>query len=161
MLVCRLSAAIDALASNCEAASKVTCCSPDVSAWKSALYDGNRSADGFHLLSVDGMMKIAMGVRRRDAGTPLTPGGSQQDHADHNTCVLTTSTLQGAVLDLAVVLSTSHVVASVLENAVLPDGPVGVHWVVVDNASPALHAVLCIGRFHLCVASCWTRAISR
>ena len=44
---------------------------PDVSAWKSALYDGLRSADGFHLLSVDGTTKIAMGVRRRDAGTPL------------------------------------------------------------------------------------------
>ena len=40
-------------------------------------------------------MKIAMGVRQRDAGTPLTPGSSQQDHVDHNTCVLTTRTLQG------------------------------------------------------------------
>ena len=56
--------------------------SPDVSAWKSALYDGLPSADGFHVLSVDGTMKI-MGVRQRDAGTPLTPGGSQQDHVDH------------------------------------------------------------------------------
>ena len=63
---------------------------PDVSAWKSALYDGLRLADGFHVLSVDGTMKIAMGVRRRDAGTPLTPGGSQRDHhVDHNTCVPT------------------------------------------------------------------------
>ena len=32
--------------------------------------------------------------------------------------------------------------------------PVGVHWVVVDNASP------CRGRFHLFGASRWTRAIS-
>ena len=65
-----------------------------------------------------------MGVRRRDAGTPLTPGGSQQDHVDHNTCVLTTRTLQGAVLDLAVVPSDSkpRVVVSALENAVLPGG---------------------------------------
>ena len=91
--------------------------------------------------SVDGTMKIAMGVRRRDAGTPLTPGGSQQDHVDHNTCVLTTRTLQGAVLDLAVVPSDSkpHVVVSAMENAVLPDDRVGVYWEVVDNASPALH----------------------
>ena len=118
--------------------------SPDVSKWKSALYDGLRSADGFHVLSVDGTMKIAMGVRRRDAGTPLTPGGSQQDHVDHNTCVLTARTLQGAVLDFAVVPSDSkpHVVVSALENAVLPDDVVGVHWAVVDNASPALHAAL-------------------
>ena len=85
-----------------------------------------------------------MGVHRRDAGTPLTPGGSQQDHVDHDTCVLTSRTLQGAVLDLAVVPSESkpHVVVSALENAVLPDDRVGVHWVVVDNASPALHAAL-------------------
>ena len=89
-------------------------CSPDVSAWKSALYDGLRSADGFHLLSVDGTMKIAMGARPRDAETPLTPGGSQQDRVDHDTCVLTTRTLQGAVLDLAVVPSDGkpHVVVS-------------------------------------------------
>ena len=95
--------------------------SPDVSAWKSALYDSLRSADGFHMLSMDGTMKIATGVRGHDAGTPLTPGSSQQDHVDHDTCVLTTRTLQGAVLDLAVVPSDSklHVVASALENAVV------------------------------------------
>ena len=40
--------------------------SPDVSAWSL------RSADGFHVLSMDGAMKIAMGVRRRDAGMLLT-----------------------------------------------------------------------------------------
>ena len=57
--------------------------SPDVSALKSALYDGLRSADGFHVRSEDGTMKIAMDARRRDAGTPLTPGGSQHDHVDH------------------------------------------------------------------------------
>ena len=38
----------------------------DVSAWKSALYDGHRSAGGFHVLSVEGTMKIATGVRRHD-----------------------------------------------------------------------------------------------
>ena len=77
-------------------------------------------------------------------GRPLTFGGSQQDHVDHDTCVLTTRTLQGAVLDLAVVPSDSkpHVVVSALENAVLPDDRVGVQWVVVDNASPALYAAL-------------------
>ena len=53
--------------------------SPDVSAWKSAFYDGLRSADGFHVLSVDGTMKIAKGAppaRRRDALDPwwLTAG---------------------------------------------------------------------------------------
>ena len=37
--------------------------SPDVSAWKSAVYHSLRSADGFHVLSVDGTMKIAIGVR--------------------------------------------------------------------------------------------------
>ena len=47
-------------------------------------------------------------LRRRDAGTPLIPGGSHQDHVDHNTCVLTTRTLQSAVLDLAVVPSDSN-----------------------------------------------------
>ena len=58
--------------------------------------------------------------------------------------VLTTRSLQGAVSDLAVVPSDSkpRVVVSALENAVLPDDPVGVHWVVVDNASPALHDAL-------------------
>ena len=35
-----------------------------------------------------------------------------------------------------------HVVVSALENAVLPDERVRVHWVVVDNAPPALHAAL-------------------
>ena len=38
--------------------------------------------------------------------------------------------------------SKPHVIVSALENAVLPDDRVGVHWVVVDNASPALHAAL-------------------
>ena len=69
--------------------------SPDVSAWTSALYDGLRSLDGFHILSVDGTVKIAMGVRRRDAETPLTLGGSQLDRVDHHMCVLTARTLQG------------------------------------------------------------------
>ena len=100
--------------------------SPDASAWKSALHDGLRSADGFHVRSVDGTVKIAMGVRQSDAGTPLTPGGSQQDHV---ACVLTTRTLQGAVLDLPVVPSDSnpHVVVPALENAELPDD----RWVCI------------------------------
>ena len=38
--------------------------------------------------------------------------------------------------------SKPHVVVSALENAVFRDDRVGVHWVVVDNASPALHAAL-------------------
>ena len=63
---------------------------------------------------------------------------------DQNTCVLTPRTLQGAVLDIAVVPSETkpHVVVSALENAVLSDDRVGVRWVVVDSASPALHAAL-------------------
>ena len=82
-------------------------------------------------------------VRRRDGGTPLTPGSSQQDHVDHNTCVLTTRTLQGAVLELAVVSSDSkpHVVVPALENAVLSDDRVGVPWVVVDNVFRSLRGV--------------------
>ena len=57
--------------------------SPDFSAWKSAWYDGVPSADGFHVLSVDGTTKIAMGLRRRDSGKPLMiPGCSQQDLVD-------------------------------------------------------------------------------
>ena len=58
---------------------------------------------------------------------------------DHNTCVLTTHALKGAVVPSA---SKPHVVVSALENAVFRDDRVGVHWVVVDNASPALHAAL-------------------
>ena len=93
--------------------------SPNVSAWKSALYDGLRSADGFHVLSVDGTMKIAKVAPPARRGDALDPGDSQQDYADHNACVLTTRTLQGD----AVVPSDSkpHVVVSALENAVLPD----------------------------------------
>ena len=81
------------------------------------------AADGFSVLSIDGTMKIAMGVRRRDTGTSLPLGSSEQDRVDHNTCVSTTRTLQGAVLDLAVVPSDSkpHVVESALANAVRPD----------------------------------------
>ena len=111
--------------------------SPDVSAWKSALYRRPSVSKRFHVLSVDRLPWVS-------AGATSTPGGSHQDHVDHNTCVLTTRTLQGAVLDLAVVPSISkpHVVVSALENAALPDGPVGVHWVVVDNASLALHAAV-------------------
>ena len=99
-------------------------------------------------LGVEVRIAIQPSGRRRDAGTPLTLGGSQQDHVDHKKCVLATCTLQGAVLDLAVVPSDSkhHVVVSALENAVLP----GVHW------TPP-----CRGRFHLFGASRWKRAISR
>ena len=106
--------------------------SPDVSAWKSALYDGLRSADGFHVPSVDGTMKTAMGVRRRDVGTPLTLGGSQHDHVDHNTWVLTTRTLQGAVLDFAVVPSDSksHVVVSTWRTRFSPT----VEWVCIASS---------------------------
>ena len=38
--------------------------SPDVSAWKSALYDGLRSADGFHVLSVDRLPWVSAGATR-------------------------------------------------------------------------------------------------
>ena len=76
--------------------------------------------------------------------------------------MLTTHALKGAVLDLAVVLSDSkpHVLVSALESVVLPDDRVGAHWVVVDNASPALHAALSWS-FPPLQASRWTRAISR
>ena len=38
--------------------------SPDVSAWKSALYDGLRSVDGFHVLSVDRSPWVSAGATR-------------------------------------------------------------------------------------------------
>ena len=64
--------------SHCSWSTRRRCCPwqrtssvvPDVSAWKSALLDGLRSADGFHLLSVDGTLKMAHGcppARRGDA----------------------------------------------------------------------------------------------
>ena len=34
----------------------------DVSAWKSALYDGLRSADGFHVQSVDRLPWVSAGA---------------------------------------------------------------------------------------------------
>ena len=45
--------------------------SPDVSAWRTALYDGLRSADGFHVPSVDGTTKIASPAARRGRPRPL------------------------------------------------------------------------------------------
>ena len=106
--------------------------SPDFLVWKSALCDSLPSADGFRLLSVDGTMKIAMGVRRRETG----PWAARSRTASR--------TLRGAVLDLAVVPSDDkpHVVASALTNVVHPNDRESVHWVVGDNASAALYAAL-------------------
>ena len=89
-------------------------------------------------------MKIAMGVRRRDAGTPLTPGGSQQDHVDHEYVRADNAYVARCCLGPCRGPSDCkpRVVVSALENAVFPDDRVGLHWVVVDNASPALHAAL-------------------
>ena len=70
-----------------------------------------------------------------------TPGGSQQDHADHNTCVLTTRTLQG--LGPCRGPQRQHTPCCRVRSGGR-DAPrrVGVHWAAVNNGSPALHAAL-------------------
>ena len=117
--------------------------SPDVSAWKSALYDGLESADGFHVLSVDGSMKIATGVRRRDAGTALTPRGSQQDHVDHKYVRADNAYVARCCLGpcRGPQRQQTHCCRVSPGERGAPRRS-GVHWAVVDNASPALHAAL-------------------
>ena len=88
--------------------------SPDVSAWKQALCEALHSSSGFRVLSLDGTMKIVMGLRRYETKIPGGRVRTVDDVVDHNTCVLTIRTLEGGVL----------------------------RWVVVDNASAALHTTL-------------------
>ena len=76
--------------------------SPDVSAWKQALYEAVHSSSGFRVLSLDGTMKIAMGLRRYETKIPGGRVRTLDDVVDHNTCVLTIRTLEDCVLDLAV-----------------------------------------------------------
>ena len=101
---------------------------------RGSLAFGQRTKRGWHHEDRHGCQP----ARRGDALDPwrLTAGPRRP-----YTSVLTTRTLQGAVLDLAVVPSVSkpRVVVSAL---VLSNDRVGVHWVVVDNASLALHAAL-------------------
>ena len=72
--------------------------SPDVSSLKSALYDGLRSADGFHVLTVDGTMKNREdrhGCPPARRGDALDPWRLTAGPRGPCTSVLTTRTLQG------------------------------------------------------------------
>ena len=59
--------------------------SPDVTAWQQALKNNLHLSDGCRVLSLDGTMKIGMGLRRYG----IVDGG-----VDDNTCVLTFRTLE-------------------------------------------------------------------
>ena len=118
--------------------------SPDVTAWQQALMNNLHSSDGFRVLSLDGTMKIAMGLRRYETRIPRPAEGIVNGGVDDNTCVLTIRTLEGGLLNLAVVPNDSkpcHVVA-VLESAIRPDQRCGVRWLVVDNATAALRSAV-------------------
>ena len=113
--------------------------SPDVTAWQQALKHNLHSSDGFRVL-LDGTMKIAMGLRRYETRIPRPQGGIVDGGVDVNTCVLTIRTLEGGLLNLAVVPNDSrpcHVVAA-LESTIRPDQRCGARWWVVDNATAAL-----------------------
>ena len=111
--------------------------SPNVTAWQQALMNNLHSSDGFRVLSLDGTMKIAMGLRRYETRIPRPQGGIVDGGVDDNTCVLTICTLEGGLLNLAVVPNDSrpcHVVAA-LESAIRPDQRCGVRWLVVATAA--------------------------
>ena len=94
--------------------------SPDVTAWQQALMN----------LSLDGTLRIAMGLRRYETRIPRPAEGIVDGGVDDNTCVLTIRTLEGGLLNLAVVPNDSrpcHVVAA-LESAIRPDQRCGVRW---------------------------------
>ena len=118
--------------------------SPDVTAWQQALMNNLHSSDGFRVLSFDGTMKIAMGLRRYETRIPRPQGGIVDGGVDDNPCVLTIRTLEGGLLNLAVVPNDSrpcHVVAE-LESAIRPDQRCGVRWLVVDNATATLRSAV-------------------
>ena len=117
---------------------------PDVTAWQQALMNNLHSSDGFRVLSLDGTVKIAMGLRRYETRIPRPAEGIVDGGVDDNTCVLTIRTLEGGLLNLAVVPNDSrpcHVVAA-LESAIRPDQRCGVRWLVVDNATAALRSAV-------------------
>ena len=62
--------------------------SPDVTAWQHALKNNLRSSDGFRVLSLDGTMKIAMGLRRYETRILRRQEGIVDSGVDDNTCVL-------------------------------------------------------------------------
>ena len=104
--------------------------SPDVTAWQQALMNNLHSSNGFRALSLDGTMKIAMGLHRYETRIPRPAEGIVDGGVDDNTCVLTFRTLEGGLLNLAVVPNDSrpcHVVAA-LESAIRPDQRCGVRW---------------------------------
>ena len=110
---------------------------PDVTAWRQALIDILHDADGCRVLSLDGTMEIAMGLRRYE-----TMILHREEGVVDNTCVLTIRTLEGGFLGLAVVPNDSkpcHVVTA-LEGAIRDGQRSSVHWLVVDNARAALCA---------------------
>ena len=118
--------------------------SPDVTAWQQALMNNLHLSDGFRVLSLDGTMKIAMGLRRYETRIPGPAEGIVGGGVDDNTCVLTIRTLEGGLLNLAVVPNDSrpcHVVAA-LESAIRPDQRCGVRCLVVDNATAALRSAV-------------------
>ena len=82
--------------------------SPDVTAWQQALMNNLHSSDGFRVLSLDGTMKIAMGLRRYETRIPRPAEGIVDGGVDDNSCVLTIRTLEGGLLNLAVVPNDSH-----------------------------------------------------
>ena len=81
--------------------------SPDIAAWRQALIDNLYNVGGCRVLSLDGTMKIAMGLRRYETMIPRREDGSADTLVDDNTCVLTMRTLEGGLLDLAVVSNDS------------------------------------------------------
>ena len=115
---------------------------PDVTAWRQALIDNLHDADGCRVLSLDGTMKIAMGLRRYETMIPHREEGVVDNRVDDNTCVLTIRTLEGGLgglLRLAVVPNDSkpcHVVTT-LEGSIRDVQRSSVHWLVVDSASAA------------------------
>ena len=107
----------------------------DVTAWRQALIDCLHDADGCRVLSLDGTMKIAMGLRRYETMIPHREEGVVDNRVDDNTCVLTVRALEGGLLGLAVVPNDSkpcHVVTA-LEGAIRDVQRSGVHWLVVDK----------------------------
>ena len=73
---------------------------PDVTAWRQALINNLHDADGCRVLSLDGTMKIAMGLRRYETMIPHREDGVVDNRVDDNTCVLTIRTLEGRFLGL-------------------------------------------------------------
>ena len=115
--------------------------SPNIAAWRQALIDNLYNVGGCRVLSLDGTMKIAMGLRRYETMIPRREDGSADTLVDDNTCVLTMRTLEGGLLDLAVVSNDSKPcrVISALEATIPAARRTDVQWLVVDNASPALY----------------------